>query len=83
MNLAAEPLPEGMGQAAFLLMIGLLSRLRARGLLSDDDLRTVMDEATFSLEQFGGLSVPELKGAHSLMEALLEIFSGSPPKPPA
>jgi hypothetical protein len=85
MSLADETVPPGMGAAAFLLMIGLLSRLKARGILETDDLKMIADEAMLSLEQFGGLSVPELRSAHSLTSALMDIFSGAahPPTPPS
>ena len=80
---ASEPLPSGMGAAAFLLMIGLISRLKANGLLSLEDGRLIIDEAMLALEQTSSLTIPETKGAHGLMQALLAILEGAqhPPTP--
>ncbi len=77
MNLGDVPIPEGMGVASFVLMNGLISRLLAKGILSTEDAKLIIDEAMLGLEERGGLSVPELKGAHALLSALWGIVQAS------
>jgi len=73
--------PPGMGQAAFMLMFALVSRMKAKGLLTDEDVRVMVDEATLGLEEQGLLVHPDIKGAHLLMEMLLHASLGLGPPP--
>jgi hypothetical protein len=73
---------DGIIAAHLALTIGVIAKLKARGLLSDDELTDIIDQATLGLEE-QGLTEPTRKAAHANLVSLLAIFLGKPfPTPP-
>ena len=73
----------GVATASFALLVGLISRLKNKGVLTEADVKLIADEAALSLEEFVGIHDPAMQGAHGLIEMVYRLASAShtPPKP--
>lgn len=64
---------DGVAIAHLALTVGLINRLKARGLLTDKDVEEMIDQALLGLEEMG-VSGQTAAAAHAVLEQLLEIL---------
>lgn len=72
---------DAMMGATLAMFIGLFGKLKARGVLTGDDLADIFDQATLGLEQIGVHGNPSMMGAHSILSQVQAIVLGTPTKP--
>jgi len=65
-----DPIVIGTGLAAYGLATGILSRLNAKGLLSDDDVQAIYQSLLSDMEESGVTSTPEGRTAQTLLMSL-------------
>jgi len=80
-----EDFPFGSGQgvalASLALVIAMLTKLRAHGLLSNDEILQMFDSATLLLEEMGVDGPdPKVGETHAVLQSLLPIFSAPYPR---
>jgi transketolase N-terminal domain/subunit len=68
---------DGIVIATQTLMVTLLSRLKAKGILTDEDLSLIIDEPRLGLEQMG-LTDPSVRAAHGVLGQILDVALGKP-----
>ena len=72
---------EAMTGATLAMFIGLFGKLKARGVLTGDDLADIFDQATLGLERIGVHGNPGVMGAHTILSQLQTIVLGTPATP--
>jgi hypothetical protein len=72
-----------LGAALTAMLVGLFGKLRARGVLSQDDLMELFENATLGLEEMGLQQSETARQAHNFLTTLQAAVRGDPepPKP--
>jgi hypothetical protein len=72
----------GSGQAVaftcYTLLIGILGKLRGKGILTQEEIIEMIDLATLLIEEGIGVSAGDPKIVHSLLEQTRAILEGKP-----